>query len=169
MYHAFIKQLAQSLRNLDAILDKAAQHAEARKFDPSGYLTLKLAPDMFPFARQIQVASDIAKATAAALARKDTPSYPDTEQSLPELQTRLRKTVAFLDSIGPGDLAHLTDKTVVKIPYPKGKGMFAPEALVSRNVPNFYFHVTTAYNLLRGAGVALGKADYLGTLNTFDA
>ena len=164
MYHAIIQQYIRQLRNLSAILTKAVEHAAARKFDPNNYLGMRLAPDMFPLVRQIQSATDVAKAAAGTFGNKDIPKYPDTESTMAEAQARVQKTIAYLESFFANDFAHNQDDAPVSIPFPAGARMAAKHALLERSMPNFYFHVVTTYVILRHAGVELGKGDYLGKL-----
>jgi len=169
MYYAVVQQFIRTLRNLDAILVKATKYAETRKFDPNVFCTMRLAPDMLPFTRQVQIACDTAKRTAAGLSGKEAPVHEDNEKTLDELRARIASCVAYLETFKPEDFAHVTDKTVVKVPNPPGKALYAPDALLGRSVPNFFFHVTTAYALLRAGGVEIGKLDFLGPLPLFDA
>lgn len=169
MYHAVIRQFARTLRNLDAILGKAEQHAQARKFDVNNYLTARLAPDMLPFLAQIRIACDHAKNAAANLAGKTPPKHEDNEKTFEELHGRIAKALAFLDSLTEQDFAGTKPDTVVKLPYPAGKALHADEYLLGRQIPNFFFHVSTAYDLLRAGGVEIGKGDYIGALGLFDA
>ncbi len=164
MYHAIIQQYIRQLHSLHTILGKATEHAASREFDPNNYLGLRFAPDMFSFARQIQTATDIAKAAAGTFGNKEIPKYPDTETTLAELQARVQKTIAYLESFFANDFTHNQDDAPVQVPYPVGARMAAKHALLERSMPNFYFHVVTAYAILRQAGVALGKGDYLGKL-----
>ena len=167
MYYAVLQQFAKTLRNLDVLLEKAGKYAEARKFDPSNFCTARIAPDMFPLTRQIQIACDVAKTAAASLAGKEAPKFEDTEHTLEQLRERIRKTLAYLATFTADDFKTLDAQTVVKLPYPQGKSMHAQEFVLSRAIPNLYFHVTTAYDLLRAGGVEIGKGDYLGALNLF--
>jgi hypothetical protein len=169
MYFEMIQQFGRTLKALDAILDKAERYAETKKFDSANFCAMRLAPDMLPFPKQIQIATDVAKGAAATLAGKEAPKYEDNEKTIPELRERIRKTHAYLETFRPDDFKHLTPKTVLKIAFPQGKAMHAPDLLVSRSVPNFFFHVTTTYALLRHAGVDIGKGDFLGQLNLLDA
>ncbi len=169
MYYAVIQQFVRTLHNLDAILAKAVAHAEAKKFDPNNFCTARLAPDMLPFTRQVQIACDAAKRAASALTGKEAPAHEDTERTMEELRGRVGKCLAYLESLTPEDFAHVTSKTVVKAPGPSGKSMYADDLLLGRQVPNFFFHVTTAYALLRAGGVEVGKRDFLGNLPMFDA
>jgi uncharacterized protein len=164
MYFAVIQQYQRSLRALDAILGKAVLHAEAKKFSPDNFCTARLAPDMLPFTRQVQIACDSAKRSAAGLTGKEAPVHEDTEQTMAELRERIQKCLAYLRTLKAEDFAKVTAKTVVKLANPSGKAMYAEDALLSRSVPNFFFHVTVAYALLRAGGVDIGKQDFLGEL-----
>jgi uncharacterized protein len=168
MYHLAIRQFARSLKNLDTIIGKAVSHAEARKFDVNNFIGMRLFPDMLPFANQVRIATDMAKAAAANLGGKEAPKFEDTEKTVEELRGRLRKCISFLESFTPADFEKVTPKTVVKIPFPAGKALLADEYLFGRQIPNFYFHVTTAYNLLRHGGVDVGKLDFIGSLELLD-
>jgi uncharacterized protein len=168
-YHLAVRQLERSLKNLDAILDKAIQHAEIRKFDPNNFCTMRLAPDMLPFLTQIRIACDSAKSTAANLAGKEAPRHEDNETTMGELRARIAKVLEYLATFTPADFERTTPQTRIKIPNPPGKALGADEYLFGRQLPNFYFHVATAYNLLRHGGVELGKRDYLGPLGFVDA
>ncbi len=168
MIYEIVQQFHKTLGNLDAILAKAEKHAEARKFSADNYLTLRMAPDMLPFATQIRIACDAAKAVTAAMAGKEPPKHEDTEATFAELRARIAKCREYLASFAAADFAKMTPTTIVPVPYPAGKAMYAQDALLARAVPNFFFHVTTAYDLLRKAGVELGKADYLGELKFLD-
>ena len=164
-----IRQFARTLRNLDAVLDKAIKHAEARKFDVNNFCTARLFPDMLPFVQQIRIACDQAKATAANLAGKEAPKHEDNETTVAELRGRIAKCLAYLETFTPADFGHTKPDTLLRLPNRPGKVIPADEYLFARQIPNFYFHVTTAYDLLRHGGVELGKADYLGPLGFVDA
>jgi uncharacterized protein len=166
--HPVIKQFARTLRNLDAVLDKATKYAEARKFDVNNFCSARLFPDMLPFVSQIRIACDHAKSVAANLSGKEAPRHEDTETTLPELRARIAKCLAYLDTFAPGDFERTTPDTMIRLPNRPGKGLRADEYLYARQIPNFFFHVTTAYNLLRHGGVEIGKNDYLGTLGFVD-
>lgn len=169
MSHHFlaIKQFARTLKNLDAILEKAQRHAEARKFNVDNFLTARLAPDMLPFTSQIRIACDSAKGAAAGLSGKENPKHEDNETTFAELRGRIAKCVAFLDSFTSADFERTSAETVVKNAT-RGKSMRADEYLFTRQIPNFYFHVAMTYALLRHGGVEVGKADYLGPLDLLD-
>lgn len=168
MYLEFIQQFDKSLGNLDAILSKAENHAAAKKFNPDNYLQLRLAPDMLPLVVQVRIACDNAKGITALLAGKDAPKHEDNETTFADLHGRIAKCRTYLQSFKAEDFAHNTAQTKVKLAYPPNKLMYAPEAVISRYVPNFYFHIVTTYAILRAGGVELGKSDYLGELNLLD-
>jgi uncharacterized protein len=169
MYHLAIRQFAHTLKNLDAILGKAVSHAEAKKFDVNNFCSARVAPDMLPFPVQIRIATDQAKSAAASLSGKEAPKFEDNETTIEELRGRIRRCVSFLDSFTEKDFEKTNAKTVIKLAYPPGKAMLANEYLFGRQIPNFFFHVSTAYNLLRQGGVEIGKMDYLGALPLQDA
>jgi hypothetical protein len=163
MYQITIPVFTRVLNNLSAVLNKGAAHAEAKKIDPSVFVNARLAPDMFPLARQIQIATDAVKGCAARLAGVEIPSFADTEASFPELQERIAKTVAFLNSITEAQLEGSEGRTVslkIRGNDVEFKGMAYLQGFV---LPNLYFHVTTTYGILRHNGVELGKTDYLGS------
>jgi uncharacterized protein len=162
MYTASVPVFAKTLGNMLSWLDKAKAHAEARKFDPSVYLTLRLYPDMLPLPAQIRIAGDAAKACAARLAGKDAPVFEDNETTLEQLSERIRKTLAYLDTVTAKDIDGSEERDIV---IPRGnreprrfKGEFYLKHFA---LPNFFFHATTLYALLRHNGVELGKADFL--------
>ena len=169
MYHLVVRQFAFTLRNLDAIMAKAQAYATARKFDVNNFCSARLFPDMLPFTAQVRIACDHAKNAAANLSGRQAPVHEDNETTFEELRARIAKCLAFLDSVSAQDFARTTSETIVKLPRPPGKGLRADDYLLSRQVPNFFFHVTTAYALLRSGGVEIGKSDYLGPLNIVDA
>jgi hypothetical protein len=167
-YHLAIRQFERSLKNLDAVLDKAIKHAEARKFDPNNFCSARLFPDMLPFLAQVRIACDSAKAAAANLAGKEAPKHEDSETTMADLRGRIGKVLAYLATFTAADFERTSPQTIIKMPNPAGKGLAADEYLFGRQIPNFYFHLTTAYDLLRHGGVELGKRDYLGALNLVD-
>ena len=162
--YLLLLEMKKMLRGLDGWLAKASVHAEARKYDTSVLVQSRLAPDMFPFVRQVQSACDTAKFAASRVTGKDAPSHPDTEATFAELSERIGKTLAYLDTFTENDFAALDGRTV-SMPRWEGKTMTAVDYLVEHAVPNFFFHVTTAYAILRHAGVEVGKRDFLGTLS----
>lgn len=164
LYRTSIPVFVRAFGNLSAILDKAAAHAEARKFDPSVLVNARLAPDMFPLSRQVQSASDSAKGCAARLAGIDIPRFEDTETTFAELQARIAKTVAFLQGVKPAQLDGSEDRTITLKLRTREVSFTAPDYLLNFALPNFFFHVTTAYGILRHNGVDIGKTDFLGSL-----
>ncbi len=162
MYHASAPRFANMLKNLSGLLDKAQAHAEARKIDPPALMAARLFPDMFPFSRQVQIACDTAKGAVARLAGAENPKHEDTEQSFAELKTRIARTIDFLASFKPQQIDGSEERDIVLRlggQDVKFKGM---QYLLGFAQPNFYFHVTTAYDILRHSGVELGKRDYIG-------
>jgi hypothetical protein len=164
MHSASVPVFVRMLGNLDAWLVKAEAHAQEKKFEASVYLAARLAPDMLPFTKQIQIACDGAKFGVARLAGVEAPKHDDTEASLADLRERVRQTIAFVQSV-PAAQIDGTEAKDVTIPRRTGPMTLKGEFFLKHFVmPNFYFHVTTAYALLRHNGVELGKMDYLGAL-----
>jgi hypothetical protein len=164
MHSASVPVFVRMLGNLTGWLDKAEAHAQAKKFDPAVYLGARLAPDMLPFPRQIQIACDAIKFGVARLAGVEAPKFEDDEASLADLRTRIRKTLDFVQSVPAARIDGTEDKDIV-VPRRDGSMTLKGEAYLKQFVlPNFFFHVTTAYALLRHYGVELGKSDYLGPL-----
>lgn len=162
MYQASVPVLIRTLRNLRAILEKGAAHAEARKFDAAALTGARLFPDMFPLTRQVQIASDIAKGCAARLAGVEPPKYDDTETSFADLYARIDKTVDYLKSLTAAQIDGSEERKIV-LPMRSGPMEFQGQAyLLNFALPNVYFHATTAYNILRHNGVEVGKMDFLG-------
>lgn len=158
-----VRVFAKTLRNLEQWIDKAAEHAKAKSFEVDVLVHARLAPDQFDFARQVQSACDQAKYAAAYLAGKPPPSHPDTEQTFAELRERIEKCLAFLETVEAKDLAG-ADERKVSPPWLNGRWLRGHDYLVELAVPNFFFHATMAYAILRHNGVTLGKADYIGGL-----
>ena len=165
IYPTVIVQFSKLLGNLSAMLDTAAAHAAAKKFDMEVLLQARLAPDQFNLLRQVQVACDTAKLGAARLADKESgaPSHPDTEQSLAEIKARLQSVIAYLGSFSAADFTGAAERRITT-PRWKGKSLSGEEFLTQHALPNMYFHVTTAYAILRHNGVEVGKKDFLGDL-----
>lgn len=162
MYSAFIPVAIRALTNLSAILAKGAAHCEARKIDPQAFLASRLYPDMLPLTKQVQIVSDTVKGGAGRLAGVEIPKFEDNETSFPELQARITKTIDFLKTIKPEQIDGKEGADIV-MSFPGRTFEFKGQAYLTGFVlPNMYFHVTTAYGLLRHGGVELGKADYLG-------
>ena len=162
MYQASVPVFSRALNNLAAILEKAAAQAEAKKIDPAVLIGYRLYPDMLPLARQIHIATDGAKGGVARLAGVEPPKYEDNEASFPDLIARLRKTVAYLESIKPEQIDGSEDKTVTWKTQTTTRSMQGMQYLLSHVTPNVYFHVTTAYDILRHSGIEIGKQDFLG-------
>jgi hypothetical protein len=164
MHSASAPVFVRMLNNLLRWLDKAEAHAAAKKFDASVLLAARLAPDMLAFTKQVQIATDTAKFCIARLAGVEAPKFEDNEASFAELRARIRTTIAFLDAV-PADKVDGSEAREVVIPRRDGSITMTGEAYLTRYaLPNFFFHVTTAYALLRHNGVDLGKPDYLGAL-----
>jgi hypothetical protein len=170
MSHTYgtIRQLTKMLRNLDAWLQKGIEHAQEKKFDPANLLQARLAPDQFALLRQVQAACDAAKFAAARPSGKQAPVHEDTETTFEEVRARLRSCVEYLDGYSEADFKG-ADERVVTLRAVPGKALSGADYLTEFAVPNFYFHVTTAYAILRHNGVSLGKMDFLGPLNMKDA
>lgn len=163
MYHASIPVFTRQLNNLSTILGIAAANAETRKIEQSVLLNSRLAPDMFPLSRQVQIACDGVKAGAALLAGIEAPSHADDETSIAELQARIAKTLAFLQTIDAAQIDGSEARTVTLKRRDKETHFQGQAFLLDHVLPNFYFHLTTAYAILRHNGVDIGKRDFLGT------
>lgn len=163
MYTELFGQMKKQLGQLDKWFDAAAAHAKTKSFDSNVFLGLRLAPDQFAFARQVQITCDTAKLAASRLTGKDAPSQPDTETTLDELRARVKSVIAYLDGLSPEDFEGAASRSVTQ-PRWEGKTMSGAAYFVEHAVPNFYFHLAHVYAILRHAGVNVGKKDYLGTL-----
>lgn len=163
MHSASVPVFERMLGNLLAWLDKAEAHAKARQYDPNSFLALRLAPDMLPFVRQVQIASDAAKGCACRLSGMEIPKWDDQEATLDDLRQRVRRTIEFVRSV-PADKIDGSESREIVIPLRNREPVRFDGENYLRHwaLPNFFFHVTTAYALLRQAGVELGKGDYLG-------
>lgn len=168
MYTASVPQAAKMLRNLDTWLDKAEAYAAAKKFDVNTLLTARLAPDMFPLVRQVQSSCDTAKFIAARLSGKEAPKHPDTETTVSELHARIRSTIAFLETVSEADFAGAADRLVGLSYLPANKRLRGAVYLNQNALPNFYFHLSMAYAILRHNGVDVGKTDFIGGLELVD-
>jgi uncharacterized protein len=165
MHTASVPVFVRMLGNLSLWLDKAEAHAAAKKFETSVFLASRLAPDMLPFSNQIQIACDAAKFGVARLAGVEAPKFEDNETSIAELRQRIRRTIDYVQSVPAAQIDGTEAKDVV-IPRRDGSMTLKGEFYLKHFVlPNFYFHVTTAYALLRHSGVELGKRDYLGAMS----
>ena len=162
MYQASVPQLKKMLVNLTTILTKAEEHVAAKGIDGKVLVEARLFPDMFPLAKQVQIACDQVKFGLARLASVEAPKFDDTESTLAQLKERIAKTIAFMDSIKPEQIDG-TETKEIKFSIKEWSFEFVGEQYVlTWVIPNFYFHVTTAYSILRHNGVELGKTDYLG-------
>lgn len=164
MYDSIFVQFRKQLGQLDKWLESADSFAKARSFDPSVFLGLRLAPDQFAFARQVQATCDVAKLAASRLTGKEAPSNADTEQTLDELRARVRSTQAFLGGLSAKDFEAAAGRVVTQ-PRWEGKTMSGADYFVEHALPNFFFHLSHAYAILRHNGVPVGKRDYLGPLS----
>jgi hypothetical protein len=163
MYDASAPRFAHTLKALSAILDKAQAHCDAKKIDPLALTQFRLYPDMFPLARQVQIACDTAKGAVARLGGVEIPKHEDTEQSFAELKARIAKTVEFIASVGAAKIDGSEEKEIV-LKMRAGEIRFSGlDYLLGFAYPNFYFHCATAYDILRHNGVELGKRDFLGS------
>ena len=162
MFQASAPRFVNTLNNLSAILDKAQAHAEAKKIDPLALTAFRLYPDMLPMTRQVQIACDSAKGAMARLAGVEAPKHEDSEQTLADLKARIAKTVAFIQTIKAAQVDGTEDKDIVIKIGGKDTTFKGMQYLLGFAYPNFYFHVTTAYNMLRHNGVEIGKKDFLG-------
>lgn len=162
MYQASIPGFLRMLGNLSAILDKAAAHAEAKKIDPAVFINARLAPDMFPLSRQVQIATDMVKGCAARLAGIEVPRYEDNETSFADLQARIAKTIAFIQSVSASQIDGSEDRQIT-LKFGSRELSFLGQAyLLDFVLPNFHFHLTTTYAILRHNGMEIGKMDYVG-------
>ncbi len=168
MYYETFSQMQKMLGNLDTWLEKATAHAAKKPFDVNLLMTARLAPDQFPLARQVQSSCDNAKLAAARLTGKEAPSHPDTEKTVDELRARIKAVRAWLSALTPKDFEGAAERTISQ-PRWEGKWMSGADYFVEYAVPNFYFHLTHAYAILRHNGVEVGKRDYLGSLSMRDA
>jgi hypothetical protein len=168
MYYQVISQCTQSLKNLETCLDKAEQHAAAKEFDVGVLMTSRLAPDMQHFIYQVQSACDYVKAAAAWLSGQTPPRHEDNEQTIDELRARIRKTVAFAESVKEAQYAGASE-CKVKLSWAPGKVIGGEDYLLQMTIPNTFFHIAMAYAILRHNGVDVGKMDFLGPINLVDA
>jgi len=162
MYQASAPRFAHTLRNLAAILDKAQAYVDARKIDAAALTAFRLYPDMFPLTRQVQIACDTAKGAVARLAGLEVPRHEDTEQTIAELKARIAKTLDFIESVKPQSIDGSDEREVLIKQRGQDVKYSGLQYLLAVAQPNFYFHVVTAYDILRHNGVELGKRDFLG-------
>ena len=164
MYQASAPRFANILMNLSAILDKAQAHCEAKKIDPLALTSFRLFPDMFPLARQVYIATDTAKGAVSRLAGIEIPKYDDVEQTIPELNARIAKTVEFMLGVPAAKIEGSADRDIAMKIAGKDTVLKGAQYLLGHAYPNFYFHCITAYNILRHNGVEVGKRDFLGAV-----
>jgi|SRR5471030_65101 len=162
LYVSTAAQFVRGLQNLSALLEKGAKWAKEKGLSEEAVLNSRLAEDMYPLARQVQIASDMAKGAVARLAGVTAPSMEDNEKTFAELQTRITNTIAFIDSIKAEQLEGDDSRPILLKTRTKEYNFTAQSYVLSFAVPNVFFHITTAYNILRHEGVPLGKSDYLG-------
>jgi hypothetical protein len=162
MYQASVPRFVNILGNLSKILDKAQIHADAKKIDTVALTSYRLFPDMLPMSSQVQIACDTAKGVVARLAGVENPVHEDNETMLADLKARIAKTIAFIQTVTPEQIDGTEDKEIVIKRGDKETRYIGMQFLLGHAVPNFYFHVTTAYNILRHNGIEIGKRDYLG-------
>jgi hypothetical protein len=152
----------RALTNLSAILDKAAAHCEQKKIDPAVLLGMRLYPDMFPLLRQVRIACDFAKGSVARLAGQDVPKWEDDEATIADLKSRIQRTIEFVSAFTPAQLDAAPGRNVTVTMRGEDKTFESMHYLLTMALPNFWFHATTAYAILRHAGVELGKKDFIG-------
>ena len=163
LYDLSVPQFQKMLHNLSRLLDKAEKNAEVRKFDPEALLQSRLALDQFNLMRQVQIACDTAKLGVSRLTGKDAPVHEDSEKTLPQLKARIESVIGYLNSFSAKDFEGAEGRKVSQ-PRWEGKFLLGTEFLLQHAIPNFYFHTTTAYAILRHNGVEIGKKDYLGEM-----
>jgi hypothetical protein len=163
IYELTVLQFSKMLKNLDTILAKAVPFCEAKKIEVDVLLNSRLAPDQFNLIRQVQIACDSAKICVSKLTGKDAPVHDDKETTLAHLRTRITETLAFINSTSQADFAGAAEKKV-SMPRWEGKYLMGHEYVTQHSIPNVYFHITVAYQILRHNGVEIGKKDYLGAM-----
>jgi len=167
MYYSLLGQMKKQLGQMDKWFDAAVQFAEQKTFSPDVFLGMRLAPDQLPFVKQVQIACDTAKLGASRIAGKDAPKHDDAEQTLEELRARVKDVISYLDGFTAEDFEGVAQRSVTQ-PRWQGKTMSGADYFLEHALPNFFFHVTHVYALLRHNGVGLGKKDYLGQLTMRD-
>ena len=164
MHQAGVPTITRALNNLIGVLEKAAAHCEAKKVDPAVMIGSRLYPDMFPLAKQVQVATDIAKGGASRLAGVEIPKWEDNETTFADLIERLRKTIAYLETLKTEPIDAAETRTIKWTQQGKDMEQVGKDYLFTRVIPNVFFHCSTAYNILRHNGVEIGKGDFLGKM-----
>jgi len=162
MYAASAPRLVHMLNNLSALLDKAQVHIDDHRLDPSSLTTYRLFPDMYPLSVQVQIACDLAKGAVARLGGVDVPQYEDTEQTIAELKARIAKTIAFINMVPPARIVGAAEREITVKLGKQDYTFKGAQYLFNFVYPNFYFHATTVYNILRHNGVGLRKKDFVG-------
>jgi hypothetical protein len=162
-----VQEQKKMVRQLGGWIEKGVEFAKAKSFDPSVLLAARLAPDQYPLLRQVQAACDNAKFAAARLSGKEAPKHPDTEQTVDEVRARIQSCLAFLETLKPADFEG-AEARLIDLHFMPGKVIKGSDYLTEMALPNFYFHLTTAYAILRHNGVPLGKSDFIGSLNMRD-
>jgi hypothetical protein len=162
MYQVSVPAYIHTLKALAGVLDKGARHAEAKGIDPSVLLNSRLYPDMFPLVKQVQVASDNAKGGASRLAGVEPPKFEDNESTFPELKARIEKTIAYLETLKPEQFNGAEERTITLQMRAGSMTFTGMKFFLHSSLPNFFFHATTAYDILRHNGVEVGKRDFLG-------
>ena len=165
--YASILQMKKMLSNLDKWLEKAIAHAQSKSIEPDVLVNCRLIADMYPLVRQVQSSCDTAKFAAARLSGKEAPKHPDTEQTMDELRSRIRTCVDYLQTFKESDFTQ-ADSCLVTLHFIPDKVLLGSDYLVEMALPNFYFHLVTAYDILRHNGVDVGKTDFIGSLNLRD-
>ena len=165
MYQSSVPIFTRLLTNLKTILQKAAAHAQAKKIDESALLQARLYPDMFTLVKQVQLASDFARGTGARLAGKEPPSFEDNEKSFPELMARIDRTLDYLRTLKAGEIDGSEGREIVRPVRGEPRRFTGINYLLQYALPNFFFHTTTAYAILRHSGVEIGKGDFIGALD----
>jgi len=165
MYQASVPVFVRMLTNLKGILNKAAAHAQAKKIDEPALLNARLFPDMFVFTRQVQIACDFARGTGARLAGKEPPAFEDTERTVAELIARIDRSIDYLRTLTAGEIDGSETREVVRPVRGEPKKFTGINYLLQYALPNFFFHTTTAYAILRHSGIEIGKADFIGSLD----
>ena len=163
LFEMTVPQFSKTLRNLLVILEKSAGHAESKKFETEVLLNSRLAPDQFNLIKQVQIACDTAKLCASRLSGKDAPVHEDKEKTLADVKNRIQQVINYLGTFSSSDFSEAATKKITQ-PRWEGKWLTGKDYVVHHAIPNLYFHVTTAYSILRHNGVEVGKKDYLGEL-----
>jgi len=165
--YAMITQMKKMLGNLDKWLEAGTSHAQGKSIEPDVLLNCRLIADMFPLLRQVQAACDVAKFAAAYLAGREAPKHPDTEQTMPEVRARVQTCIEYLDTLSAADFEG-SDSRWITLKFMPDKEIIGSDYMIELAIPNFYFHLTTAYDILRHNGVGIGKTNYIGSLNWRD-